>query len=195
MTTFEQKLEIRRDATDEMFIRGMREGDNAVTRKFFHVEIAGILHRIRTEVYQGRIEFDDMVSELYLYLSANNWAKLDGFNATNGCRLRSWMIPVAWRFFLGRREKFAALSDVTDSSEEMPEPTFGIDEGLRLQIVMDVETTLARMPNRRYVEVIRLLLIEGFEAEEVARILDVRVENVYNLKHRAIRQFIEYYGK
>ena len=58
---------------------------------------------------------------------------------------------------------------------------------------MDIERTLSRMKNDRYVAVIRLLIIEGRETEEVANILDTSIQNIYNLKHRAIAQFLELY--
>ena len=51
------------------------------------------------------------------------------------------------------------------------------------------------MSNRRYAEIIRLLIVEGYGARDVADMLDMKVENVYNLKHRAIVQFIEQYGR
>lgn len=54
---------------DGWFLAGLRRGDPAVCREFFYREIAGILHRIRMEVYHGRVDFDEMVSELYLFLS------------------------------------------------------------------------------------------------------------------------------
>ena len=51
------------------------------------------------------------------------------------------------------------------------------------------------MQNRRYADIIRLLLIEGYPAQDVAEMLGMKVSNVYNLKHRAIVQFIELYGQ
>ncbi len=90
---------------DGWFLAGIRRGDPAVCREFFYREIAGILHRIRMEVYHGRVDFDEMVSELYLFLSRDGWSKLAGFEGKNGCRLRTWMIPLSWRFFVSMREK------------------------------------------------------------------------------------------
>ena len=102
------------------------------------------------------------------------------------------MIPVAWRYFLSVRERLLmddksgkCVSEVRDSTSD----------DLRIQIAIDVNAVLSRMPNERYVEIIRLLLIEGYASQDVADMLDLRVENVYNLKHRAINQFIELYGQ
>lgn len=180
----------RRDA---LYIEALRNGYNEMTRQFFYTEIVGILHKVRVEVFRGRVSLDEMVSELYLYLSRNNWSKLDGFDGKNGCRLRSWMIPVAWRFFLSIKETLAGDDNAdTVMTGDSFEPTA---DDLRIQIAIDVNAVLQRMPNRRYAEILRLLLIEGYTAQDVADMLDMRVENVYNLKHRAVAQFIDLYDR
>ena len=69
------------------------------------------------------------------------------------------------------------------------------DDDLRIQIAIDVNAVLRKMQNRRYADIIRLLLIEGYPAQDVAEMLGMKVSNVYNLKHRAIVQFIELYGQ
>lgn len=177
---------------DAIFIEALRNGNNEVSRHFFYKEIGGILHKIRMEVFRGNVDFDELVSELYLYLSRDNWTKLDGFYGKNGCRLRTWMIPVAWRYFMSIRERLLYQENNDDN------PGLHRDyanDDLRIQIAIDVNAVLSKMPNRRYAEIIRLLLIEGYAAQDVADMLDMKVENVYNLKHRAITQFIELYGQ
>lgn len=176
---------------DAIFIEDLRNSDNATCRQFFYKEIGGILRKIRMEVFRGNVDFDEMVSELYLYLSRDNWAKFDGFDSKNGCRLRTWMIPVAWRYFLSIRERLLNSENSDDNPGAMRDYA---DDDLRIQIAIDVNAVLSKMPNRRYAEIIRLLLIDGYAAQDVADMLDMRVENIYNLKHRAITQFIELYG-
>lgn len=178
--------------TDDIFIEALKNGNNEVSRQFFYKEIGGILHKIRMEVFRGNVDFDELVSELYLYLSRDNWTKLDGFDGKNGCRLRTWMIPVAWRYFMSIRERLLRTEKIDDNSGVIRD---SVRDDLRIQIAIDVNAVLSRMPNVRYAEIIRLLLIEGYASQDVADMLDLRVENIYNLKHRAINQFIEMYGQ
>lgn len=178
--------------TDAIFIEALRNGNNEVSRIFFYKEIGGILHKIRMEVFRGNVDFDELVSELYLYLSRDNWTKLDGFDGKNGCRLRTWMIPVAWRYFMSIRERLLRTENIYDNSGVIRS---SVRDDLRIQIAIDVNAVLSRMPNQRYAEIIRLLLIEGYASQDVADMLNLRVENIYNLKHRAINQFIELYGQ
>lgn len=178
--------------TDAILIEALRNGNNEVSQQFFYKEIGGILHKIRMEVFRGNVDFDEMVSEFYLYLSRDNWTKLDGFDGKNGCRLRTWMIPVAWRYFMSIRERLLRTENIDDNSGVIRD---SVRDDLRIQIAIDVNAVLSKMPNHRYAEIIRLLLIEGYAAQDVADMLNMRVENVYNLKHRAITQFIELYGQ
>lgn len=178
--------------TDAIFVEGLRNGNNEISQQFFYKEIGGILHKIRMEVFRGNVDFDELVSELYLYLSRDKWTKLDGFNGKNGCRLRTWMIPVAWRYFMSIRERLLRTEKIDDNSGVIRD---SIRDDVRIQIAIDVNAVLSRMPNERYAEIIRLLLIEGYASQDVADMLDLRVENIYNLKHRAINQFIELYGQ
>jgi len=177
---------------DAIFIEALRNSHGEICRQFFYQEIAGILHKIRMDVFHGNVGFDEMVSELYLYLSRNNWSKFNGFDGKNGCRLRTWMISVAWRYFMSIRERLLHTENTEDNPSAIRDYT---NDDLRIQIAIDVNAVLSKMPNQRYAEIIRLLLIEGYAAQDVADMLDVKVENVYNLKHRAIVQFIELYGK
>ena len=59
------------------------------------------------------------------------------------------------------------------------------------QARMDMETLLRQMKNQRYALVIHLLMIEDRAPEEVARQLCVTVDNLYNIKRRAIQALTE----
>ena len=90
------------------------------------------------------------------------------------------------------RERLLKTEKIDDNSGVIKH---SIRDDLRIQIAIDVNAVLSRMPNQRYAEIIRLLLIEGYASQDVADMLDMKVENIYNLKHRAINQFIELYGQ
>ncbi|MCM1141568.1 MAG: hypothetical protein NC453_23600, partial [Muribaculum sp.] len=68
------------------------------------------------------------------------------------------------------------------------------EDSLNLEIAMDVESTFKRMSNKRYVQVLKWMLVDGYDADEVAKLLGTPVSNVYNIKHRAIEQFVETYN-
>lgn len=160
--------------------------DEEIIVGFFYGELRGMLEAVRHKVFHGRVEFDEMVSELYLFLAWDDWRRLKTFDARNGCSLKTWLSTVAWRFFLGHRKWFSSLPG--DEPEEFP-----CCSSKEMADRVDVRMILDTMPNRRYSEAVNLLVLRGFEAKEVAELWHTNVSNVYNIRHRAIDQFRECY--
>lgn len=174
---------------DTDYIDGLKTGYPVVTRGFFYDLCRYPLADITRSLMGGTLDYDDIVNELYLYLSADNWRKLDTFQSLNGCRLSSWVSVVAWRYFMQARPRLLHQSsaDMTEiASQAATSP-------LDIEIAMDVENTFAAMPNKRYVQLLRLMLVEGYDSVETAGRLGTTVDNIYNLKRRAIQQFIAIY--
>ena len=66
------------------------------------------------------------------------------------------------------------------------------DESVELSSARtDLERLLDLMPNQRYATVIRKLTLEGYESEELAREMNVKISNLYNIKKRAMAQLTE----
>lgn len=181
----------RRTYTDVEYVLGLKQNDNRVTYHFFYAEIASVLKDIQFSLFAGRVEFDELVNELYLYLQRDNWRKLDTFIGLNDAHIRTWMNTVAWRYFFNIREKIQEKN-----SQENIIEAFKNNEScdINMDISMDVAKILATMKNERYSEVLVLMLIEGYSAEELARKWNTSVDNVYNIKHRTIKKFINLYG-
>ena len=178
---------------DLVYIDALKNGRHDLIDRFFRVELAPLLGEIRSEVFRHRVETAELVSELYLLLNADGWRRLDSFTGERGCRLRTWMSQVAWRYFLSARARILGCRDCeTEFDTDLHSDK--VNDDLRIQIAIDVNAVLARMPNRRYAEIIRLLVIEGYSPADTAAMLDTSADNIYNLKHRAISQFLKLYG-
>lgn len=177
--------------SDNDYITGLKKGDSAITRSFFYTLCNFTLNDIRWSLMQGRLDYDELVNELYLYLSVNNWHKLDTFEGKNNCSIKSWVVTLAWRFFMQNRTKllYGECVDYGKVGSSM-----ATNDHLNLDIAMDVESTFSRMTNQRYVQVLKWMLIDGYEAEDVAKFLNTLPANVYNIKHRAILQFVKTYN-
>lgn len=176
---------------DERYIDGLKSGDPVVTHSFFYDLCRYTLTDIINSLMGRTLDYDDLVNELYVYLSTDNWRKLDTFRALNGCRLSSWVSVVAWRFFMRSRPRLLHQATADLAEVERQPPTADID--IEIEISIDVENTFAAMPNKRYANLLRLLLIEGYDSAEAAKRLETTVDNIYNLKRRAIQQFIATY--
>lgn len=179
--------------SDNDYIEGLKRGDACTIQSFFYSLCSFTLNDIRWSLMQGRIDYDELVNELYLYMSVDNWHKLDTFEGKNNCTLKSWMVRLAWRFFMQQRPRllFEGCASEYESGNSMEET----EDSLNLEIAMDVESTFKRMANKRYVQVLKWMLVDGYDADEVAKLLNTPVSNIYNIKHRAIIQFVETYNR
>lgn len=179
--------------SDNDYILGLKSGKSAIVKSFFYTLCSYTLNDIRWSLLQGRIDYDELVNELYLNLSADNWHKLDTFEGKNNCSLKSWMVKLAWRFFMQQRSRL--LFDGYSIEYEKADDTEESTDSLRIEISLDVESTFNRMANKRYVQVLKWMLIDGYDFDEVAKFLGTPVSNIYNIKHRAIIQFVETYNR
>ena len=66
----------------------------------------------------------------------------------------------------------------------------------------DMERLFNNMPNKRYVYVIRRLILEDWEYEDLAKDMNITTANLYNIRRRAMAQLtrvalndIKKYGK
>ncbi len=180
---------------DELIIRGLRSSDKAIhescVNRFFYSEMEAVINRIRTVVFKGTVDYDEIVSELYLLLSRDSWAVLDSFSGRRGARLSTWVGTVAFHYFLRHYLKVDKLDSLDHGN--LTQEKAGLAIISSDEIRMDVEKTIALMPNRRYAGVLSMNLMYGYSPEEIADILETTVANVYNIKHRAIGMFLEIY--
>ena len=54
----------------------------------------------------------------------------------------------------------------------------------------DLERLFNNMPNKRYVHVIRCLMLEDWEPEQLAHEMNITTANLYNIKRRAMAQLM-----
>lgn len=178
---------------DQVIIRGLKSTDpdvqNRCVYRVFYEDAEPLLRSIQCSLFKGNIEYDELVCELYYFLAKDNWKVLNSFTGRNGASLSTWLSHVSWRYFIAKYKKGNRV-DYTDDISVLDHQVSTITVN---EMRMDIEQTLSRMTNERYVSVIRLLIIEGRETEDVAKMLNTTIQNIYNLKHRAIASFIEYY--
>jgi hypothetical protein len=100
------------------------------------------------------------------------------------------MKVVAIRYFIARRDNMIEMEykDVLSNSAVEEET---IDNERSIAAKMDIERLFSLMPNKRYVYVIKRLVLEEAEPKMVAEELCTNVDNLYNIKKRAIAVLTE----
>jgi RNA polymerase sigma factor (sigma-70 family) len=156
-----------------------------------------MLRSIINSVFDGKAEYDEMMSNLYMYLMANDAAKLRHFQFR--CSVYRWLKIVASRFFIRLRNNGEVIEN------ESREPLYECQDTESLEYnneKEDFKRLLSAMPNQRYAMVLKLLIVEDMTPEEVAQEMGIKTANLYNIKKRAIEQLtqillkdIHYYAK
>lgn len=182
--------------TDYEIIQGLIAGDNRITEEFFFVKCRPLFCKIIGLVFSYEVDYDEFVNELYVYLMADEAAKLREFRFRSS--LYHWLKIVAIRYFIKKRDKL-----IEDCSQEplYEESDCATDFAADLAKA-DMERLFKQMPNKRYVFVIRRLILEDANPEQTAQMMNITVANLYNIRRRAVAQLtrvalkdIRNYGK
>ena len=183
--------------TDQEIIQGLIARDNLVTRDFFFVKCRPLFCSIMQKVFDYEVDYDEFVNELYVYLMENNASKLRNFEYRSS--VYQWLKVLAIRFFINKRGKM-----IDDTSQETPYDGYNqtVDIENDMTSEGDVERLFNNMPNKRYAHVIRCLILEEWEPEQLAHEMNITTANFYNIKRRAMAQLtrvalkdIKEYGK
>ena len=183
--------------TDQEIIKALIEHDEHVTKDFFFVKCRPLFCSIMDIVFDYKVEYDEMVNELYLYLMEDDAIKLRNFEYRSS--VYQWLKILATRFFIKKRARMI--------DNESNEPPYDKQEQIAASasdaaVGYDLERLFEAMPTKRYVKVIRRLILEDCEPEELAREMKITTANLYNIKRRAMAQLtrialndIKEYGK
>lgn len=181
---------------DAEIIVGLKSSDPAIrdfyVNRLFYKELKPLLCTIQYSLFKGTVDYNELVNDLYIHLSRENWAALDSYRGDNQARLSSWISRVAWHYFMNSYRRLSRVLPDEDGVLESMKPYAVISDD---DIRMDIEKVLKLMPNRRYAEVLKLNLYYGYPAEDIAVLMNTTVSNVYNIKHRAVMQFISIFGR
>jgi len=181
--------------TDREIIQGLIDRDNRITEQFFYVRCQPLLSAIMRLVFSYPVEYDEMVSELYDYLMEDDCIKLRQFQYRS--TVYQWLKVVATRFFIRRRNTL--IENISkESLYERNDDDVTVDTARTVAQKLDVARLLALMENQRYADAIRHLILQDEEPEKYAESIGVTVDNLYNIKRRAIaaltRIAIKYYS-
>lgn len=191
--------------TDQEIVEGLLRKNNEITQLFFgsismsmdgysgNRSILLKQKRLCTEktfkyaIVKAELSLDhynELVNELYLYLMKDDGAKLRTFRYESS--FNTWLTTVAVRFFLKLKISGGVIEDVSNEAlYEKNEEDFDDSEN-KIAARMDLESLFKAMRNKRYVEVVRKLILEEADPSEVAEEMGIKVDNLYNIKRRAM---------
>ncbi len=169
--------------TDREIIQGLIERDNKVTKEFFFEKCYPLFCSIISFVFDYEVDYDEFVNELYVYLMENDAQKLRNFEYRSSVFM--WMKILATRFFIKKR--VLMIDDTTKETLYDGQVQKAAPES-NMSAVGDIERLFKAMPTQRYVYVIRRLVLDDLEPEQLAKEMGITTANLYNIKKRAMAQ-------
>ena len=174
--------------SDQQIIEALIARNEWVTKQFFFEKCRPLFLSIIRYVFSYEVDYDEFVNEFYLHLIENDAYRLKQFQGR--CTIYQWMKVIAIRYFIAKRDNMIdneskdALLDSVVQKET-------VDGEKKMTAKMDLEHLFSLMTNRRYVYVIRRLVLQEAEPKVVAQELRTNVDNLYNIKKRAIAALTE----
>ena len=158
--------------------------DGEVTTEFFFKQCSPLFHSVIRRVFSYDVDYDECINELYIHLMEDDARRFRQFEGRS--TIFQWLKITAIRFFVAKRKRVIE----NRSQESLIVRTArndGSSDERHNDACMDVARLLDEMSNERYVTAIRRLILEEAAPEEVAMEMGVTVDNLYNIKKRAIK--------
>lgn len=136
--------------------------------------------------------FDDLVQDLYLYLSKDDWNILRRYDPTKS-PFANWFSVVSYRFFKD------SVRSMIDSSTQVPIDDMDdhnitmASRNIMSTLIMDIKEILRHFRPPRDREVLEAFLIHDEDPDSIATRLGVTVDNLYNIKRRALERLRKNY--
>lgn len=177
-----------RYSTDRQFVADLLANDGKALECLLYDRYRSLL-RFNALKAAPNVPVDDLVQELYIYLSADNWARLKKYDPE--LPFDRWFSVVSYRFF-----KDFSLRMI-DSRHQIPITNIEDQQLLNAgtsqmnQIMMDIKKGFDELEPPRDREILTALILRDEEPQEVANRFNVTVDNLYNIKRRALAKLIQ----
>ena len=158
-------------------------GDEGATEEFFFNKCRPLFISVIRRVFDYEVDYDECISELYIHLMEDDARRLKQFEGRS--TIFQWMKIVATRFFISIRRKVIE-NNSSDHLLDVAAKYNATSSESQNDAQVDIAMLLDKMPNSRYAMVLKRLIIEDADPQEVADEMDIKIDNLYNIKKRAI---------
>ncbi|MBQ9355877.1 MAG: sigma-70 family RNA polymerase sigma factor [Prevotella sp.] len=173
--------------TDQQIIKGLIDRDGQVTQLFFFEKCRPLLSSIIQTVFAYHVDYDELVNELYLHLMEDDALRLRQFEGRSS--FYQWLKVLAIRFFI--RKRHLVVENASHDEDPAMANAAAADTDSAQQAHNDLERLLAMMTNKRYVSILRQLVVNDRDPDRVATEMHITTANLYNLKRRAIAELTQ----
>lgn len=198
-------LAVKHIYTEDLRIaKALINRDEKITRDFFYRESYPLFKSIFDNYYTDCHSCKEFMDEIYVLVLApsKTTGKCQMENYRGGSSLRSWLKSVCLFYCYGKFELknrmpiYEPLSfpsekngEIEDNNDRYDSKYGSIEIDFSGMNREDVEKLLSMMPNIRYQNIIRLLHLEHKSHKEVAETLGMTMDNYYNKRILAEKQY------
>jgi len=175
---------------------GDREAADTLVRRFSSLVYRAIQHTlIVRQVRFAREDLEDFHNTVFLRLFEKGYRKLKQYQGRNGCSLATWIRLITVRVVLDHLRKKGVDSIAGRDAQVALDEVYGLKkdecDGLtflkREEKVRLLSQGIQNLPARDRL-FMRLHFDQGLSVEETAGAMQITIENVYVVKHRAIQR-------
>ena len=165
----------------EIVERLLSNEDPAFEYRFFYKQCAPLLSKIRWDIFDNQVPFNELANELILLLKMDDWSKLRTFEYR--ATLFGWLKTVAHRHFNDVQNDLKPEKSFVeeDDKEELDLESNSID---------DVKKLLDKVAIPKYRDILRMKYLENKTGEEISEDLSVSKELYDKLKSKAEKHLI-----
>ena len=178
--------------------------DERVTRNYFYIECYPLFKSIYDNYYTDCECCKEFMDEIYIVVLAPSkiTGKCQMENFKGESSLRTWLKTVCLYYCYNKyelKQRMPIYEPLLHSDEKDEDDIFGGDRKIGKELSnpidfcgmnrADVEALLSMMPNTRYRNIIRLLYLEQKTHKETAEALGMSIDNYYNKRILAEKQF------
>lgn len=177
-----------RYTSDKQFVVDLLAGNGKALECLLYDRFRRLL-RFNALKAAPNVPVDDLIQELYLYLSSNDWERLKKYDSS--LSFDRWFSVVSYRFFKDYSHS------MIDSRHQIPITNIEDQQLLNAgtsqmnHIMMDIRQGFDELEPPRDREILTALILDDEEPQQVADRYGVTVDNLYNIKRRALAKLIQ----
>ena len=188
---------------DLQIAKALIKRDNLVTRKYFYQQCYPLFKSIYNNYYTDCTNCKEFIDEIYIVVLApsktTGKCQMDNFRGES--TLANWIKTACLYYCYNKFKLKPPIFEPLPRDSENKDDDDNVfsdrnkDDSLSIPIDFsgmnraDVEALLSMMPNTRYRNIIRLLYLEQKTHKEVAEALGMSMDNYYNKRILAEKQY------
>ena len=174
-----KRLKYFKSLSDKELLEAVMNNDEDAIEYLLFYRCDKLFSFIIRRTFSSNVKKEELITEFYLFLHKNGWAKLRKFNFLSS--LDTWLSTVLVRFFDEKKKDVAATDD---KAVLLDENIIEYEDGNAHLLRFELLDAINSIENARYKYVL-LSEWKGMKADEIARSMGVSIENVYTISKRA----------